>query len=102
MGAPRAARVAWAPRAATRVRAERLGVNGARWRFEAMAYLSMVAPLGRVLVAVASTLILRSYGLRPCEQKKEELTTIQEVLRRFSSEAPCTTRVYSSGQRRTW
>ena len=55
MGAPRAARVAWAPRAATGVRAERLGVNGARWRFEAMAYLSMVAPLGRVLVAVASS-----------------------------------------------
>ena len=102
MGAPRAARVAWAPRAATGVRAERLGVNGARWRFERLTYLSSVAPLGRVLVAVASTLIFRWYGLRPCEQNNGELTTIQEVLRRFSNVFPRTTRVYSSGQRRTW
>ena len=53
-------------------------MNGARWRFERLTYLSSVAPLGRVLVAVASTLIFRWYGLSPCEPKMRRLTTITE------------------------
>ena len=67
-----------------------------------LTYLSIVAPLGRDLVADASTLIFRWYGLRPCEQKKEELTTIQGVLRRFSKRGIDFSCVHSTGQRRTW